>query len=268
MLAALRRRYSSGDGSNGVSWAFVPHVRDAASWDGRRTCDAIAMALWKSKRLLVHGFEVKISRADWLREMRQPEKAEGWLEIVDRWWLVVSDETIVQPGELPEAWGLLAWRRGRLECVTNAPALRDVTSADAAGEPLPPGLGRSFLAVLLRAAVAAGEQPARDARVAGIAEGREQAARELEAAVRRADELEADEAELADAFGMPRATYGYQELRYRAAEVAGAVRVVLAGGAVVGRLEERLRSIAAQADDVADAARKIIEKEGSVAVSD
>ena len=33
-----------------------------------------------------------------------------------RWWLVVGDEAIVQPGELPTGWGLLVPKAGALKC--------------------------------------------------------------------------------------------------------------------------------------------------------
>ena len=35
---------------------------------GGRYADAIAMNLWPSRGLAVHGFEIKISRGDWQRE--------------------------------------------------------------------------------------------------------------------------------------------------------------------------------------------------------
>jgi len=54
----------------------------------------------------VHGFEVKISRADWLAELRQPEKAEAWAQFCHTFSLVAADRRIVRD-DLPDGWGLL-----------------------------------------------------------------------------------------------------------------------------------------------------------------
>lgn len=56
----------------------------------------------------VHGFEIKISRSDWLRELKTGgEKSVFWRAYCNYFWLVVPDASIVKPGELPEGWGLL-----------------------------------------------------------------------------------------------------------------------------------------------------------------
>ena len=48
------------------AWAFFPAVRNAAGFDANRTADGIAMSLWPSRGLEVYGFEIKVSRGDWL----------------------------------------------------------------------------------------------------------------------------------------------------------------------------------------------------------
>ena len=79
------------------------------------------MDLWPSKGLLLHGHEVKVSRSDWLRELKEPEKAAEFMPYMNCWWLVVSDPRIVRPGELPDDWGLLAMRGGLLAVQKPAP---------------------------------------------------------------------------------------------------------------------------------------------------
>jgi hypothetical protein len=109
MLRLLAQRYVVRYG-NGIRYVGAPHVRSHAGFDARRTADFIAMDLWPSKGLCLHGHEVKVSRADWLNELKQPEKAGEFIPFMDYWWLVVSDEDIVRPGELPDGWGLMAKR--------------------------------------------------------------------------------------------------------------------------------------------------------------
>lgn len=114
---------------NGPRYAFAAQVRSHASFYARRTCDAIAMDLWARGRFALHGHEIKVSRSDWLAELKEPEKAAEFIPYVNYWWLVVADESIVRPGEMPGEWGLMApaldphepWRRCPLRVVVRAP---------------------------------------------------------------------------------------------------------------------------------------------------
>lgn len=140
MLNLLHQRYSQTYG-NGPRYVCAEHVRSAAGFDASRCADMIVQDLWPSKGLELHGHEVKVSRSDWLHELKRPEKAEEFRRYMHRWWLVVSDREIVRPGELPEGWGLLAVVGERLHAVVSAPPLSP--------EPMPPTL----IAALLRASV-------------------------------------------------------------------------------------------------------------------
>lgn len=135
---ALLARYSQRAG-NGQRYAVATQVRSHASFYAQRTADFIAMDLWTSGRLDLHGHEIKVSRADWLRELKHPEKAAEFIPYMNRWWLVAADRSIVRDGELPDGWGLMAMSGGVLRVVRRAPRLE--------AKPLPP----ARLAPLLRA---------------------------------------------------------------------------------------------------------------------
>ena len=143
----LQKRYS------GDEWVILSEVRNAAGYDATRTADAIAMNMWPSRGLAMHGFEIKASRADWLRELKNPRKADAFMGRVDYWWLVVGDPAIVHDGELPDGWGLLAPRGGGLGVVTE-PAKRPAVD-----------ISRPFLASLLRRAA---RELMPDARLAAV----------------------------------------------------------------------------------------------------
>lgn len=130
----LRARYT------GDQWAYYEEVHDSTGAGQSRSCDAIAMHLWPSKGLEIHGHELKVTRSDWLHELKDPDKAETFKRHCDRWWLVVSSKAIVQPGELPDGWGLLKVHGGKLAVSRGAAKL----------EPEP--MGRRMLAALLRRA--------------------------------------------------------------------------------------------------------------------
>lgn len=115
MVAALRRRFPLPE------WALFSGVRNGAGFDANRTADALAMNLWPSRGLELIGFEIKVSRGDWLKELRAPEKAEDMFAYCDRWYLVAGSRDLIKPGELPAPWGLLVPRGDTLEMVTEAP---------------------------------------------------------------------------------------------------------------------------------------------------
>ena len=120
MLDALHRRYGAVLG-NGRRYVVAEHVRSHASFDARRTADFVALDTWKSGKFDLHGHEVKISRSDWLRELAEPEKAGEFTPWMNRWWVVIADPSIVRPGELPAAWGLLVLRGSTLAAARTAP---------------------------------------------------------------------------------------------------------------------------------------------------
>lgn len=66
-------------------------------------------------RPLLHMVEIKVSRSDWLREMRDPDKAQAFLDAgVDYVWLATPDLDIARNYEVPLEWGWLYWRGGKL----------------------------------------------------------------------------------------------------------------------------------------------------------
>ena len=130
MIDMLARRHTVIDTrrpSQPHRYGYADHVPDAP-FDGRRICDFMAIDCHGSfgpyeHRHPLHGFEVKASRADWLTELRSPDKAETFKRHCHRWWLVVSDPRIVRDGELPADWGLLTVTGNRLKQVKAAPKL-------------------------------------------------------------------------------------------------------------------------------------------------
>ncbi len=75
--------------------------------NGRRL-DSVALCMWggRGRAYQVLGFELKVSRADWLRELATIEKAADWAQVVDRFF-VVAPRGVVLQDELPRDWGLL-----------------------------------------------------------------------------------------------------------------------------------------------------------------
>jgi hypothetical protein len=102
-------------------WAIFFEVANGLGFSKRRYADAIAMSLFPSRGLDVHGLEVKVSRGDWLRELKEPEKADEIAKYCDYWWLVTADNKVADKDEMPRTWGLL---------VSNGKELRQVKKAE------------------------------------------------------------------------------------------------------------------------------------------
>ncbi|HEX9228349.1 MAG TPA: hypothetical protein VF885_17240 [Arthrobacter sp.] len=124
MLDLLLVRYNTErQGTIADRWVRAEHVRSTqSSYNFTSIADFIAVDKYHSSQA-IHGHEVKVSRGDWLTELRDPTKAERIKRYCNFWWLVVSDASIVKPGELPEGWGLMVKAGDRLRAKVKAPAL-------------------------------------------------------------------------------------------------------------------------------------------------
>lgn len=118
LIAKLAARYPS------PAWAFLVEVGSRTGFSGRvGYADALALSLFPSRGLEMHGFEVKVSRSDWLRELKDPAKADEFVSICHRWW-IVAPVGVVLPQELPSTWGLLVPRGKLLHATVAAPVLQ------------------------------------------------------------------------------------------------------------------------------------------------
>lgn len=95
----LRKAYADG-------WALLEEVAPR-NGGGTRYADALAVGLWQSRGHQIIGFEIKVSRSDWVSELKNPAKVEeGVFRYCDH-WIVVAPPGIVRDGELPPTWGLM-----------------------------------------------------------------------------------------------------------------------------------------------------------------
>lgn len=230
-------------------WVLAEEVRNAAGFEASRSADAIAMSLWPSRGCVVHGFEIKVDRGDWKRELADPAKADALARFCDHWW-VAAARGVVPIDELPENWGLMeAHSHGdgwRLKVIKVAPKL-------AARE-----WSRTFMAAFV-ARMARTEESEVNRRVMAEVKKREKGREEsfdlrvkeaVGRANRRAEELEKLVKDFEDESGISlRKGYSTDNAR----EVGAAVRMVLKSGVlssyqglseVAGRMErsaERIR---------------------------
>lgn len=221
--AALRERYKE-------SHAILFEVGNSTGHGTNRHIDALAIGLWPSRGMDIEGFEIKVSRSDWKRELADHAKADAIQRYCDRWW-IAAPKGLIPVAELPSSWGLLELDGTAIRVKVQAPKL----------EALPPLRG-FIAAVLRRAAIAdAGElRLAVEAQTAHINKlANESAERKIEEVRRDCRKV------LANAEAVRLAT-GIDLDSWRPTEaMIGAVKFALDGG-LIGRYSqlEKLKSSA------------------------
>lgn len=87
------------------AYTVLSFLRDGTGFQTRgQEADAMAFGTWPSRGLKVIGFEIKSYRSDWLRELKNPQKAETFACYCDEWW-IVGTEDVVKLEEVPDVWG-------------------------------------------------------------------------------------------------------------------------------------------------------------------
>lgn len=78
---ALARRHLSDPSRQGRAWVYLTELRTRTGYGSERYIDAFALALWRSAAYERVAYEIKVSRSDWLAELKQPRKRDQahWL---------------------------------------------------------------------------------------------------------------------------------------------------------------------------------------------
>lgn len=225
---------------------IFPQVRESVGLAVFRAADAIAMSIWPSRGIYFEGFEIKVARGDWLKELREESKAAAFTGACRYWWLVLGGPGIAEPHEVPGAWGIIEWTGKRLTTRRQAQDLGSLAD-----------IPIDFVAAVLRrlgegmvpakSVKATVEQAYEDGRASVPADSN----KELEVARRNFAELRALHTTLEAAFGTPInkwstdgivESYGLGEA-LRQLDAKGQVRDLLAMQQRIGELIESYRKI-------------------------
>lgn len=121
--------------ANGYACMF--EVSSGTGSNAGRTADIVVLNLWPSRGMDLNGYEVKTARSDWLRELKQPEKAWPVMRYMDRWWLLASPG-VAKLDEIPTNWGFMEYNGTKTRVLKPAPKL----------EPVP--MTKTFLGAMVR----------------------------------------------------------------------------------------------------------------------
>lgn len=132
LIDRLRNRYAPPE------WVTLTEAQSACGhMDKPRRTDLLGISTFPSRGLRMAGFELKSSRDDVLKELREPEKAEAMQRFCHLWYLVVGRSDLIGLDELPPNWGLIVPHGTGLRVKKNAPVLEP--------EPWPPELTHGLI---------------------------------------------------------------------------------------------------------------------------
>ena len=158
VLALLRQRFSGPYGSIEASrYVFATHVRSEAGFYAKNEFDAVVVDTWESKGLTIEIIEVKVSRSDWLNELKKPHKTQAALNRSNL-FSIAAPKGVVKDGELKDGWGFYeVGATGVLRCKqvpklhTPSSQRRERGSDNLMSPKNWESLPRSFVVALLRA---------------------------------------------------------------------------------------------------------------------
>lgn len=113
LLKMIHARYPGGE------WAVLDELHDGTGWSSTRRFDAVAFNCWPSRGFVRLGFEIKVSRADFSKELAAHDKRAALEKHCHEVYFVVGPK-VCEPREIPEPWGLLEVRGDKLHCTRKA----------------------------------------------------------------------------------------------------------------------------------------------------
>lgn len=125
LLQLLQRHYIK-PGEQWPGGVFLPECGWNGGGSGSRA-DALYIGFTSSSGRRLIGHELKVSRADWRKELDSPGKADPWHDQCHAWYVVAPGEDVVPAAEVPAGWGLLVPGRSKTRMkVLVRPVYRDV----------------------------------------------------------------------------------------------------------------------------------------------
>lgn len=105
----------------GREWVCFPELRLGTGYGGKweQRIDLFALSCYPSRGLQSIAYEVKASRSDYLREVKEPEKRRAAMELSNLFYFA-TPPGLLQSEELPPDCGLVEYRAGRLRTVCKA----------------------------------------------------------------------------------------------------------------------------------------------------
>lgn len=97
-------------------------LRLSTGWEGsEQRLDGWSISLWPSLGKVITAYEVKTSRSDFLREIRQPQKREAGLKRSNQFFFATTRGVVKDESEIPTECGWMLFENGALKTMKEAP---------------------------------------------------------------------------------------------------------------------------------------------------
>ena len=136
MIAAMMRH----KWPNQPSYVFFQELILGTGWSNQQRADGYLLELWPSKGFEKTAFEYKVSRSDFLSEIKNPQKRQGIKNFAD-YFVFVTANGICKKEEIPQDCGWYEYDGSELHIRIRPPKLPSV-----------PNPCWSFVSSLIRAA--------------------------------------------------------------------------------------------------------------------
>lgn len=105
----------------GREWVCFPELRLGSGYGGKweQRIDVFAMNCYPSRGLQSIAYEVKASRSDFLRELKEPEKRRAAMDLSNLFYFA-APAGMIRPEDLPPCCGLKEYRDGKLNTACQA----------------------------------------------------------------------------------------------------------------------------------------------------
>jgi len=107
--ALLSNRHPPGE------WVLIYELSNGTGYNpNQRYVDAFALNCWPSKGFTRIAYEIKVSRSDFINELKRPEKRQWAMEVSHQFWFACAPG-VAEKSEIPEGCGLLvASKNGKM----------------------------------------------------------------------------------------------------------------------------------------------------------
>lgn len=105
-------------------YAVAYEVGNSTGAGQYRRIDVVAVNCYASKGFAIEGIEIKVSRADLMREVQDASKHNIFFPNLD-YYSVAFPDGIAKPSELPDNWGIYTIKDGKLRTTRKPKPLHD-----------------------------------------------------------------------------------------------------------------------------------------------
>lgn len=185
--AQLRKRFS-----DHRRYAYAEEVGNATGLEQKRRLDAVVVDVYKSNGYSIEGIEIKVSKADLMRELQDSSKHNVFFDSLDYYSLATTDKVLLntQKDLIPPHWGIYEVRRFQDGEMSMRVRRKPLSLHDKQA----PAIDRPFFACLVRAIAC--QSPTAEQINAAVLEAEDRTRKHVLSAeahnARRVEQLEAD----------------------------------------------------------------------------